>query len=535
MEQKDDRQTVGLMDAELFLPPNALARPKIDDEEPFLAPKDWLSTTCQLLLREAKLKEGKSRPRPMAFMRCSRGGKTRTLHEIMLNIPEDYAVIFVSFNDVKSNSDDALQELCDRIGFAALKKDGTEFHHFRTSYRIDRTSVDPWLGLAKCILFIDELNVLPNMSMECSEFLKDNFLTKKDRCFAFSSHIPDLRRVLSAFVPNSSNREIITRPLPLIPSLREARDNFKIPAMSAQEALFLGLIPGLMVEKKYSALPTVRRELVVSLFIDQLKDPWKEVCNLLRTLITGEVKSVPSLLQELMTADVKNGKVIVRWIPYHMVYVLQQIVARCDSSLPSGAVACLNGIVKSFGKFAEAKYQAGEAWEYLFLVVLIVRCLTCDFEENVAPFRWLGEPCVVHFNYPWKNENMDFQKINNPAIFVERIPIDKPKMARDGAAIAIYHPSHAQFEVYDVIVAIWTEEGDRYLYGYQLKEGKAVPKATADEDIFIKSFLVRGQARKETTEMGSWKSVGDDDLDNFFGVSASQWTAKKWKEIYNSG
>ena len=39
--------------------------------------------------------------------------------------------------------------------------------------------------------------------------------------------------------------------------------------------------------------------------------------------------------------------------------------------------------------------------------------------------------------------------------------------------------------------------------------------------------IKRGRSRPEK---GSWKRVGDEDLDNFFGVSASQ---RNGKEIYD--
>jgi hypothetical protein len=28
-----------------------------------------------------------------------------------------------------------------------------------------------------------------------------------------------------------------------------------------------------------------------------------------------------------------------------------------------------------------------------------------------------------------------------------------------------------------------------------------------------------------------WRSVSDDELDTFFGVSATQWSAKQWKKL----
>ena len=46
--------------------------------------------------------------------------------------------------------------------------------------------------------------------------------------------------------------------------------------------------------------------------------------------------------------------------------------------------------------------------------------------------------------------------------------------------IAVYYPSHASFEVHDVILAVYNGNDKRKLRRYQLRKGKALPRNIAD-------------------------------------------------------
>jgi hypothetical protein len=211
-------------------------------------------------------------------------------------------------------------ELCIRIAFAAFKgritHDAQEFFEL-----VDEKWVEDWLGNQKCILFIDELNVLHDaIDANLASFLKNIFLLRFGRGMVFSSHVPSLNRKLSDFMNSDGNREVITRPLPVIPSLQDARTNFKFkfPTLSAQEALFLGLIPGLIAERKNKHPISQRRASVVASYVEYLtelggqKAP-AEVRMLLSTILTGNVGEVDESLRGLMTADLKDDEMILRW------------------------------------------------------------------------------------------------------------------------------------------------------------------------------------------------------------------------------
>mmetsp|Transcript_6288 Transcript_6288/g.12943 ORF Transcript_6288/g.12943 Transcript_6288/m.12943 type:complete len:359 (-) Transcript_6288:313-1389(-) len=260
---------VDLTNIELFVPLSDASLPIIDDDMvAFMAPEGWLRDTSDILVQHMKLSERINKVCPMAFVRCSRGGKTRAMRELtrlvstesktvegeVQLIPTECKPLYISLNnetpiEAQEYIKTPLEELCDRIGFAVRKGAAAslDWFEFRNKYDVTLESIRAWLGSQKCILFIDELDLLPEVSTDVAGFLKEHFLLAEGRCFCISSHLATTTKVLAGFVPNESDRPIILRTLPLIASLDEARDRLRCPSMTAQRALYFGLIPGLLV------------------------------------------------------------------------------------------------------------------------------------------------------------------------------------------------------------------------------------------------------------------------------------------------
>ncbi len=66
----------------------------------------------------------------------------------------------------------------------------------------------------------------------------------------------------------------------------------------------------------------------------------------------------------------------------------------------------------------------------------------------------------------------------------------------------------------------------RRLYGYQLREGKALPKATSMPAFFEASHVIRGEAAKEADEGKGWVRPSEDQIDALFGVFGQHWTPR---------
>jgi hypothetical protein len=98
--------------------------------------------------------------------------------------------------------------------------------------------------------------------------------------------------------------------------------------------------------------------------------------------------------------------------------------------------------------------------------------------------------------------------------------------------VAVYYPTHASFHLYDGIVAHFHAPGKRHLYGYQLKEGKALPKESA-MSIFEGGYVIRGVAAKVASMGKDWVRPSEQQINAFFGVSGQHWTPRRWKELCN--
>lgn len=527
-----------------FYSPLEVPLPEITEKVevmPFLAKPGWLDVSCTEVLKQADLVDSDNpRVSPIALVRCSRGGKTRSIKEIVKKVREtreDYGLVFVTFNSetplAKPMYHDPIGELCVRIAYAALKEKGEGgFREFYSSNEVGKEWVEKWLQspkgqpMKKCILFVDELNlVLDKADDGLASFLKENFVCPEERGLVFTSHVASTNTRLAEFMSSPGNREVILRPLPTIPSLFETRNAFRMQDLSAQEALYFGMIPGLILEKKLNHEIKERRAQKLHGYIDSLHEMGQDqavlsLSNLLLTLLTGHPFDP---FQELMTADLNlQGDIVLRWIPFHMVEVLSAISNKYIF-LPESIRGCLKGIVALLGTFRTAKKESGDAWEALFLIVLIIRCITRQFLQEVVPLVALPREVEVWYNGPY-TPNGDFFS-TDPRRFLAGIPMDEKKK------IGIYYPPHARFNTYDVILAYWDGGGARFLFGYQLKEGKNISNSYAMDKHFDGSYLIKGEAPANSSTSKLWQVVKKQDLETYFGESAAQWSPQNWKRL----
>ena len=161
----------------------------------FVAPDGWLDDLCKTVRDEFKILETENpRVSPVALVRCSRGGKTRALHELAWALRKENAtdaIIYVSFNGFTSlepwEYEQPLEALCRRILFAALgEKDTRSFRDFIESTTANESDVIDWLGNTPCILLAD-----------FAVFLKVTFLVPAGRALVFSSHVISVTETLT--------------------------------------------------------------------------------------------------------------------------------------------------------------------------------------------------------------------------------------------------------------------------------------------------------------------------------------------------
>jgi hypothetical protein len=395
-----------------------------------------------------------------------------------------------------------------------------------------------WLGESPCILLVDEINLLPQLSKAddltgkaFANFLKSNFLIRRQRYFIFSSHIASTSRQLSLFMDSESTRGVDVVQLPLISNLKIVRKVFNIPDFSVQESIDLALVPAMVYLSKVRHLElSHKRNFAIECCLNEGLVSNKSVVDLIQSFITGADSLVMQPLLRLMdTAPPlhKNiGMVVVRWIPYHMIDVLEQF--RLRATIRDDLKDFLFEIVKLFRKFKECKELSGESWENLFVFLLLIRAQTCLFDDIILPLNYMDyKDCSVSYNNLYFSDRISLRSCKNIDDLVAgmTLPEQLPH-------IAIYYPLHSSFETVDVVVAAYNKRGERELYAYQLKEGEGMPKkSTKPSDLCVGSFIIRGLPIKSSKVNDGWIIPNEAQIKKFFGESGSHWTPQEWKKL----
>lgn len=375
--RKFDFQSMAVSLEEVSLPDNN------DENMPdFIAPDGWLDQILESTIENAGRKDA-HHPLvvPTALTRISRGGKSRSLQELAVAITsstEDatsaYRIIKISFNTdtpiAEWEQKNPLQALCVRIAFAARKDTSVIFEIFKLSVNVARESVVGWLGVGtKCILMIDELNRL-HLDTTVADLLKSNFLTSAGRGLVFTSHVVSLNNTLCDYMDSASNREIISVKLPVVVSLTDTRtklganssgEGASSSTLSPQHIVYLGKIPALIHTylSPNGTLPQKRRENVVRAWLKSSAFNLHAVEKLLSSMISGRISEVPIDLLEFMDIDkdVNENHNIVRWVPYHMHFITEEMA---DTNVLSYDMrGCLRGMTRLLEDFKNSKYSRG--------------------------------------------------------------------------------------------------------------------------------------------------------------------------------
>jgi hypothetical protein len=289
-------------------------------------------------------------------------------------------------------------------------------------------------------------------------------------------------------------------------------------------ALYLGLLPSLFYIQKQNTLPYQRRSDAIRNYLDS-PVTLDGIVELLKSTLTGEYEMVPRNFREFLDIEVVNQREVAHWIPYHLCAILYSL--SCVHRISAPVRQCLKAICSHFGTFHSHKVQSGDGWESLFVIVLLTRCLTKEFGTLVPVPAAFGDVEVpTTWNQPFIDSvNFHAEKVDE---FVGGIPVQ-----RQEKSIAVYFPTNAKFQAYDVILAYWGEDKERKLIGYQLKEDSTLPKDIAMEQLFKVSYVIRGAARNKDFCTRRWTIPSDQALAQFFGDSAWYWTPKYWTALKN--
>ncbi len=527
------------MDMARLLPLSAVTLMPIAPGAPSFMTQEWLAETIKIVMEHCEQQDdplGAFRVPPTAFARCSHGGKTRALQEIAHALMESGVhVIEVTFGDHTAlepwEHEDPLGSLCRRMAFAALRGRDMSWSHeewlkFKNT-AVTGEQIKKWLGVQSCVLIIDELdaveglddgNATSMLSLTVRDmilFLEENFIAPAGRYCIFSSHVVATTKLLELYMdPAHGGRDVLVRGLPLIQSMRVARDTFQRPELTARDAVHYGLVPGLLYEaQKKTGVPTADRRNAIGMCVEGNLVIDSNLPHLLDSFITGSAAMVPQPLLQLMdTAE--EGKV--HWIPFHMASVLREFADQLDLTDKS----LLNAIVGHFNDVHSGK----KTWAALFVIVLLIRVGARNFLSPdrtpldllpVDPGYFDGATVACYQPVDCKSVDELVKGISLPSIF---------------PWVSVYVPADPEFELYDVVVVAHERDGKREVFGYQLRDHGDTrlhhPKHNVNKSFLI---LAPGRGSHDPKTLHGWYVASDAELEALFGVSGRHWTPAFWR------
>lgn len=228
----------------------------------------------------------------------------------------------------------------------------------------------------------------------------------------------------------------------------------------------------------------------------------------------------------MSVASVDDEGLIV-WIPFHMVKVLRSI-AGASAAVGLEMRKVVTTLNELFNGFETGKTSGGDSWEALFAIALVIRLATGSFHDLLK----LGEMCPpnsvygLSYNHLWEQRgHLAFPDITTLRELIEGLvdPLAFPH-------VAVFYPPHARFEGYDLIVVLHQALGKRLIYGYQLKEGREIPKKMSS-DACQNAYVIRGFAAQQETLLRGWHVASHDEIESFLGVTGSCLAPKQWRAL----
>ena len=407
------------------------------------------------------------------------------------------------------------------------------FDNFRSQpHCFDPDLIVQWLGQHDVLLIIDELNNLtgltdPKRKAEAQvfgEFLKTHFLAPAGRYFVFSSHRLSTLGDFAEFINSSdgSFRQVVLWELPLVENLEIATEFLYNELQGAREAVYFGLMPGMVYARgQKRKIDGKRKSVLKTLFSDTTQKEQEATFIAINcSSVTGNLRGVPEPLLLLCHGcpdSLGDGKI--RWVPFHLEYVMGSFARHSNFGIRKLSTALVDLCKQLVG----AKEKSGEGWEGLFVVFLLARCVANISDQLFLPQDWFADNSVtIHYNnYFNYKRNMD--QCTNWNELPEGIK------ATQRPTLSILYPTHAQFEAYDAI-AVYSKDNKMVIYGYQLKEGKATSNQPVHSS-FAKSFVVKGASTKTFKMSDAWCIPGTKEIDSFFGPCGVHWTPQAWATL----
>jgi hypothetical protein len=383
---------------------------------------------------------------------------------------------------VHEDEQDYVQALCRRIAFAATRKTDNEegeeqaFESFQTKNEgcvIDPTDILKWLGDARVVLLIDDLDNLAEIGDPRSEktanfeaFIMTSFLNYVGHFLVFTSQYS------SALTSTKFLKDELK--VPHYPSvLQLAQNDVSIP--NRHMIVYFGGMPGLISD--WWADKQLGRHLyndgsaakAINAYnmLAQRGDSAGMFKNMLATVVTGDIKVLPKSLRNLVVFEPEARGF--RWTLFHLQFVLEN--ANIERSP-------LGGLRSKMAQLCDRIYRSDKYssdFEELFILMLLIRSITNKPDGHFLPKHWFDDnPKTVYNPYlpSTYGRPKDFEECTTFDELVEGI---KRFDFGVGPCVAIVYPQHYYFDSYNAFAMKLYDGKIEEIRGFQVREGDKKP------------------------------------------------------------
>ena len=262
--------------------------------------------------------------------------------------------------------------------------------------------------------------------------------------------------------------------------------------------------------------------------------------DILRSLLTGKADHVPKHLHMLLDAagNKQGPSATIRWVPYHLSYVLSCLAMEdtrraINTREPKFSYGKITSEMQELcDSLCDSKTYSGDGWESIFVLFLLVRCLTSTYDKYFVPEEWFLENPKVFYNEPYECKSSQEKLFGDCKNWQELLKGVTPGA---GPQLSILFPTNARlFATYDVLVVYSKDHENKSIYGYQLKEGTASTTKVAATVEIEKSFWVQGKSPDNAASKKKnhqWEIADKASIDKFYGESGKHWTPEKWRKF----
>jgi len=293
-----------------------------------------------------------------------------------------------------TSTDDTLQEVAE----AANKSvDCLMFHDWVKSVSISKRTLADWLGNHPLVIFIDELNqrIAPDSTFlpdsadeEVADFLKVHFLARKQRYFAFSSHVAALGSHLKDYYNNASAREVYRPRIPQVTKLSDVVETGLCPAIHSGLVCWAGRCPALLTLAYPREPPSPER--VENIVKRQPTDRFDTVRAeaIVLTAIEGDGGKVDDLGSFSCLLDVYGGSSACVWPPCYLPFASHEIGSSKNIAaapeLRDGFGEGLRAVKVFLDQLKDAE-GSGKGWEGVAAAGLTLRLLYSHLSVSGVP------------------------------------------------------------------------------------------------------------------------------------------------------